>query len=66
MQITYSKLKSGQWGVRVKLEDPFEELPAAGAEVTVEKKNGTKDAKTLGQQIWAGEDEFPLAFYALD
>jgi hypothetical protein len=67
MQNTWSKLKSGGWGVRCKAEDPFEELPAPGATVIVEKRNGETSEVTLGSQVWSGKDDgSPIGLYALD
>lgn len=67
MQITWSKLKSGGWGVRAKAEDPFEELPAPGATVVVTKKNGETSEVTLGSKVWSGDDGgAPIGLYALD
>ena len=67
LQVSYSKLKSGSWGVRVKADNPFEELPAAGATLTVTLKSGETNEATVTRQVWSGEDDGnPIALYALD
>lgn len=48
MSATFTKLKSGEWGIRV--------VGAArpGMTVTVSKKDGTTDTKTIGKVVWSG------------
>lgn len=67
MKATWSKNKtSGKWGFRVELNEPFEELPEPGDEVTVTKKDGKTQTQTLGAKVWSGEnDGFEVALYAL-
>ena len=58
MQATYSKLKAtGGWGARVETEDPFEELPAVGSEITITKRSGETSQRTLGRIEWQGNNE---------
>ena len=67
MKISYAKLNTGKWGVRALAEDPFEELPAVDAEVTVTKKNGEQDTVKLTRLVWQGDnDGSPVGIYALD
>ena len=48
-------------------EDPFEELPASGAEIEVTKRDGSTSTAKLTRQVWAGErDGHPIGLYALD
>lgn len=49
MKATYTKLNSGDWGIRV------EGAPEAGAEVTVSKKDGSEKIETVTAVIWQGE-----------
>jgi len=76
MKASWKKSSSddGKWIVRVVADEPFEELPAAGATIDVKKKNGETKPVTLGSQIWSGEGDGryeddkgkPIALYALD
>lgn len=67
MLATYTKLKNGNWGVRVKCEDPFEEFPENGTQVTVTKKSGETSQRTVTSVVWEGEDDgLPVRLYALD
>lgn len=45
---TYTKLKSGDWGIRS--EQPIMD----GQTVTVRKKSGESKAETVGRVIWSG------------
>lgn len=68
MKVTYSKLNSGDWGVRVVLDEPFEEFPEPGTEVTVTKKSGETSQRTVANKVWEGEDaesKQPVALYGL-
>lgn len=48
-------------------DDPFDELPAGGAEIEVTKKDGTVQVSKVTRQVWAGErDGHPIGLYALD
>ena len=65
MVATYSRLKSGNWGVRVRLDNPFEEAPKGTIEVT--KKDGSTKQETLKTLVWSGEfDGDSVYLYALD
>lgn len=56
--VHYRKLNSGEWGLRVETDDPFEDLPGEGTEVTVtKKKDGTTSQQVLGNRVWEGEEE---------
>ena len=52
MPIGYSKLKSGEWGIR-----GGGSPPEAGARVTVTKRDGSEKEETLGQVVWTGSDQ---------
>jgi len=74
MKASWSKLTSVGWGVRVVADEPFEELPEAGAEVTVRTKAGKESTVTVKSVVWSGETDGkydtkpgqPTALYALD
>jgi hypothetical protein len=50
MSNTYSKLNTGDWGVRVAGSKPSE-----GERVTVTKKDGTAKAEVIGRVLWSGQ-----------
>jgi len=52
--ITFAKLRSGDWGVRVEGARPVE-----GTSVTVAKRDGSTTRVTLGEVVWA-DDEVTL------
>lgn len=45
---TYTKLRSGDWGIRVQGE------ATAGQQITVEKKSGERKVETIATIVWAG------------
>jgi hypothetical protein len=45
---TFTKLKDGSWGLRVAGE------VAAGDEVTVSKRDGSSETKSVGRVLWTG------------
>ena len=45
---TYTKLKSGEWGIRV------QGSARVGERVTVTKKSGESKMETIGKVIWSG------------
>ena len=47
--ISYAKLKSGEWGVRV--EGP---APRTGSRITVTKKDGSTKTETIAAIVWEG------------
>lgn len=49
MAITYTKLKSGDWGIRA--DEPI----AAGSTVTVTKRDGGTKTETIDRIIWTGD-----------
>lgn len=49
---SYTKLKSGEWGLRLIGECPFEK----GAIVNVTTKAGAVKRETLGNRVWQGTD----------
>ena len=49
MQATYTKLNSGDWGIRVAGASV-----APGATVTVAKKSGETKTETIGAVLWTG------------
>jgi hypothetical protein len=46
---SYTKLRSGAWGVR-----GSGEAPAVGDAVTVTKKSGASDVRTVERVVWSG------------
>lgn len=48
MSASYTKLKSGEWGIRV------EGAARQGQQVTVKKKDGTTKTETVTQIVWSG------------
>lgn len=50
MAATYTKLKSGDWGVRVEGGN----APTAGAKITVVKKSGESKVETIAKVVWSG------------
>src|SRR5438552_3646240 len=48
MMASYTKLKSGEWGVRV------EGAVKSGNRVTVRKKDGTTKVEVIGKVVWSG------------
>ena len=54
MGASYTKLHSGEWGVRV------DGKPAVGSQVTVTKKAGGTSVETISGVVWSGPDRtFP-------
>lgn len=49
MNATYTKLNSGDWGVKI-----VGEKPAEGSAITVKKKSGESKIETIGKVIWSG------------
>lgn len=49
MQATYTKLKSGAWGVRVNSESVRK-----GQSITVAKKDGSTKTETIAAVVWHG------------
>lgn len=49
MAASYTKLKSGEWGIRI-----TESSVKAGDAVTVRKKDGTTKQETVQKVIWTG------------
>lgn len=48
MSASYTKLKSGEWGIRV------EGTVSSGDTVSVKKKDGTTKVEKVGKIIWTG------------
>jgi hypothetical protein len=48
---TWTKLKTGDWGLRLSLDEAVE-----GRTVTVRKKSGETQQKTVGRVLWRGAD----------
>jgi hypothetical protein len=48
MSATYTKLRSGEWGVRV------EGAARAGQTITVRKKDGSTKTETIEKVVWTG------------
>lgn len=51
MKASYTKLKSGDWGVRV-----VGEKPDVGATITVTKKDGATKTETVEKVVWSDPD----------
>lgn len=51
MSTTYTKLRSGEWGLRF-TEDP----PPIGSAVTVQKRDGTAKTETVGSVVWQNQE----------
>lgn len=49
MNATYTKLRDGNWGLRV------EGAPQVGDAVTVVKKSGDTEERVIGRVVWTGE-----------
>jgi len=49
MTTTYTKLKSGEWGVRMA------GTPKVGARVSVSKKDGSTKTETIARVVWSGD-----------
>lgn len=49
MTATYTKLKSGEWGVRV------EGSVKVGQSITVRKKSGETKTETVAKVVWTGD-----------
>lgn len=49
MNATFTKLQDGSWGLRVKGD------PTPGAAVTVSKRDGGTDTKTVGRVLYRGD-----------
>jgi hypothetical protein len=49
MKASYTKLKSGAWGVRV------EGMVSDGQSITVRKKDGSEKSETIEKVLWAGQ-----------
>jgi hypothetical protein len=51
MTATYTKLKSGDWGLRI-----IGAEPATGATITVATKSGAAKTEVVGRILWSGPD----------
>lgn len=51
MPANYTKLKSGDWGIRVVGEKPRE-----GSDIRVTKKDGTTNTETVEKVLWSDTD----------
>lgn len=51
MSASYTKLRDGNWGVRI-----VGPAPQQGATVTVTKKSGETKTETIGRLLWEGDD----------
>jgi hypothetical protein len=51
MSATYTKLKSGEWGLRI-----VGPAPSAGAEILVQKKDGSTKMEKIGKVVWEGDN----------
>lgn len=49
MNATFAKLRDGSWGLRVKGQ------VSSGQSVTVTKKSGGSEVKTVGRVLWSGD-----------
>jgi hypothetical protein len=55
MHGTFTKLRNGNWGLRVKFSAT--EQMGAGTTVTVTKSDGTRSVETVGSVVWVGDDK---------
>tara|TARA_R110002096_G_scaffold411230_1_gene611228 strand:- start:120 stop:413 length:294 start_codon:yes stop_codon:yes gene_type:complete len=53
VETSFTKLKSGDWGVRVKSDA----APKSGDNMQISKKDGSKSTVTIAEVIWHGEAE---------
>lgn len=62
MKITYMKLRTGRWGLRVSVAQG--ETVSQGESVTVTLKSGETKTAVVGRILWSGqqEDGSTLAF----
>ena len=56
MNATYTKLRSGEWGIRV-----TGNAPVAGQFVTVTKRDGTTKKETVTRVLWSGDGVYLCA-----
>lgn len=50
MQATFTKLRSGDWGIRVEGSPP-----AQGASISVAKRDGSRDVVVVDRVLWSGD-----------
>lgn len=55
MLITFTKLKSGSWGLRISVGRG--ESISVGAEVEVSKRDGSVTKAIVGRILWSGDAE---------
>ncbi len=55
MTATYTKLKSGDWGIRIACAKGGESTVSAGQRLTVKKKDGSEKAETIDRVLWTGD-----------
>lgn len=55
MKASYTKLKSGDWGIRIEKPAGPDAL-RAGTTVTVMKRDGSSKTETVGCVLWADND----------
>ena len=55
MKAMWKRLNSGEWGIKVTMETPFENV-AEGDTITVTKKDGSTSEETVARIMWEGED----------
>jgi hypothetical protein len=51
---TFTKLRNGDWGVRVARADGY--MPKAGEYVAVTKRDGSKTMKAIGRVVWSNDE----------
>lgn len=49
---TYTKLRSGDWGIRV-----VGDKPSVGMTISVKKRSGDAKSETVDKVIWSGTDD---------
>jgi hypothetical protein len=54
MKVTFSKLHSGKWGLRVSVGKG--ESVSVGDRVEVIRKDGSTDRAVVGRIVWSGDD----------
>lgn len=54
MAATFTKLRSGDWGIKIARDGGY--LPKAGEYVEVESRDGRKSLKAVGRVVWSNDE----------
>lgn len=60
MRATYTKLRSGAWGIRIESDTK----PVEGTDIEVTKKDGTVKTEPLVKIVWSGDGLYICAIAA--